>query len=199
MKLGGIDLKKIVFIILILLLLISCQKTKKINNENNELSNVQSKTITDNNIDREFKISTKINSEYEQVIVDELRIDINGNFDQLNMLMYEKISPGVISNSKDSFSNGYGAKEISIDYIKTYENIEDLYQDEKNIPYGLEETYAEHEKSKIIFIIYNYTNTEKSMSDHVMYNNNNGAVSQYYIVSEIEDKLLVTYAEFTGN
>jgi hypothetical protein len=198
MKLGGIDLKKIVFIILILLLLISCQKTKKINNENNELSNVQSKTITDNNIDREFKISTKINSEYEQVIVDELRIDINGNFDQLNKLTYEKISPGVISNSEESFSNGYGAKEISIDYIKTYENIEDLYQDEKNIPYGLEETYAEHEKSKIIFIIYNYTNTEKSMSDHVMYNNN-GAVSQYYIVSEIEDKLLVTYAEFTGN
>ena len=140
----------------------------------------------------------KTNSEYEQVIVDELRIDINGNFNLLNKLTYEKISPGVISNSEESFSNGYGAKEISIDYIKTYENIEDLYQDEKNIPYGLEGTYAEHEKSKIIFIIYNYTNTEKSMSDHVMYNNN-GAVSQYYIVSEIEDKLLVTYAEFTGN
>jgi hypothetical protein len=198
MKLGGINLKKIVLIILILVLLISCQKTKKINNENNELSEEQSKIITDNNIDREFKISTKINSEYEQVIVNKLRIRINGNYDLLNMLMYEKISPGGISNSEESFSNGYGAKEISIDYIKTYENIEDLYQDEKNIPYGLEETYAEHKKSKIIFTIYNYTNTQKSIFDQVM-DHNNGAVSQYYVVSEIEDELVITYAQFTGN
>jgi len=191
-------MKKIIFIILILLLLISCKTTKKTNNEINELSEELNKTITSNSFDREFKINTKINGDYEQIIVDKLRIKTNGNYDRLKVLMHEEISQGVISNSEEQLSNGYGAKEISIDYIKTYNNIENLYKDEKNIPYGLKETYDEHNNSKIVFIIYNYTNTEKSISDQVMAHNN-GAVSQYYIVSEIEDELVITYAQSTGN
>jgi hypothetical protein len=127
-----------------------------------------------------------------------MEIKIRGNFEQLNDLYYEMFSEEVINNDIESYESGYGAKEISIDYMKTYDAFEALKVDEKVIPEGLEEAFNAHEDSKIIFIAYNYSNTEKTFREKVAYANYGGN-GQYYVVSKFGGKFLITYWQFMGN
>lgn len=183
---------------LILLLLTSCQS----NNEDHDLLTTEpSETTTEisrTQEERKFNITTTIGSAYEQVVIDSMEIKIRGNFEQLNDLYYEMFSEEVINNDIESYESGYGAKEISIDYMKTYDAFEALKVDEKVIPEGLEEAFNAHEDSKIIFIAYNYSNTEKTFREKVAYANYGGN-GQYYVVSKFGGKFLITYWQFMGN
>jgi hypothetical protein len=191
-------MRKSILFMLILLLLTSCQS----NNEDHDLLTTEpSETTTEisrTQEERKLNITTTIGSAYEQVVIDSMEIKIRGNFEQLNDLYYEMFSEEVINNDIESYESGYGAKEISIDYMKTYDAFEALKVDEKVIPEGLEEAFNAHEDSKIIFIAYNYSNTEKTFREKVAYANYGGN-GQYYVVSKFGGKYLITYWQFMGN
>lgn len=190
---------------LILLLLTSCQSDNKepdnLPTESTSVTKEPTEATAEINRTqntRKFHVTTNVESAFEQVVIDSMAIKISGNYEQINDLFYEKFSEGVLSNAIKSYEAGYGAKEISIDYIKTYDTYEALKEDETYIPEDLETAFTAHDESKIIFIAFNYANTDQTFIEKVAYANYGGN-GQYYVVSKIDDAYLITYRQFLGN
>lgn len=198
-------MRKGALLMLILLLLTSCQSDNKApDNLPTESTSVTTEPteataeINRTQNTRKFHVTINVESAYEQVVVDSMAIKISGNYEQLNGLFYEKFSEGVLSNAIKSYEAGYGAKEISIDYIKTYDTYEALKEDETYIPEDLETAFTAYDESKIIFIAFNSANTYQTFIEKVSYANYGGN-GQYYVVSKIDDAYLITYRQFLGN
>lgn len=180
-------------LVLVVLLLLSTITSFQLMSDHTE---AQSETSIDEA--RTFVVNASIHSDYEQIVVDKIELEISGKFETLNELCYDKYSDGVISNYIENYQKGYGASKVSIDYIKTYTRIEDLVEVEANIPYGLVNAFNSNDNSKVVFVLYNYTNTAKSVYDQIM-RLKNGLVGQYFVVSEFDDALYLTYIQFLGN
>ena len=182
-------------VVLLVVLLLSTQTAcKRIGDYNEATSRDDASQVEA----RTFVMNTSIHSEVEQIVADKIELEISGDYEKLNELCHEKYSDAVIHRFIEHYDNGYGARHISIEYIKTYSRLEDLIEVEGNIPYGLANAFNAYDGSKVVFALYRYTNTDKSVFDQ-MIRLKNGLIGQYFVVSEIDDGLYLTYIQNVEN
>lgn len=151
------------------------------------------------NNNRELVIEDSPKNIYEYNVIKYISSNISGEFknvyDEVLLDTSDRIS---ISNSKKQYEKGYGAKNIVIHEIDTYESLDDLKKDESDI-YRLENLSSQNKSfdvNKIIHVLYDYQYTDKSIGEDAI-TFRDGMQSQYYILNKTNEKIIFT--EFLGN
>ena len=151
------------------------------------------------NEDRELVIEDSPDNIYEYNVIKYISSKISGDFenvfDELLPNPYDNIT---INNLKKQYTEGYGAKNIVIHAINTYETLDDLKEDghDSNRLGNLDIQNINLDINKIVHVLYDFNYTEKSITeDHMTFSE--GIKSQHYIINKTNNKIL--FIEFLGN
>lgn len=157
------------------------------------------RTICYSNEDRELVIEDSPDNIYEYNVIEYISSKISGDFedvfDELLLSPYDNIT---INNLKKQYAEGYGAKNIVIHAINTYETLDDLKEDghDSNRLGNLDIQNINLDINKIVHVLYDFNYTEKSITeDHMTFSE--GIKSQYYIINKTNNKIV--FIEFLGN
>lgn len=152
-----------------------------------------------NNRNRELIVEDSADNIYEYNTIKYISSRISGNvkdvFDELLATPYDDIT---IDNFIKQYSEGYGAKKISIKSINTYKTLDRFRKDEQDIDRlkNLNIDNINFNENNVVHVLYDFSYTAKSIEEaHVTFSE--GIKSQYYVLNKTDNKIV--YIEFLGN
>lgn len=147
---------------------------------------------------RALVLAQKPQDKYQEIVYLFYAPEVTGDYDSIKAIKEDYEKKDYIS-SIEAYNEGYGAKRFVIGYSKTYDTIEALMLDETNsaLVNELQQIVASYESTKIVFVLTDMTYTDKSEEEGRIHRLSTRG--QYFVVSEVGEKLNIVYSEFLGN